>query len=91
MNASNDRQLITRPSGDCGGLKLGEDESAWRRVAFRLLTFMLLICAVWDRVLRADGWQIVGGCAVTLLLGGIVVCCTGRHRKTTFGPLPIRR
>ena len=65
--------------------------SAWRRVAFRLLTLVLLICAVGDRILRAGGWPIVGACAGTLLLRGIVAYCAGRHRKMTFGPLPVRR
>ena len=91
MNTSDDRQLIIRPSGDCGGLKLEEAGSAWRRVAFRLLTLLLLICAVGDRILRAGEWPIVGACAGTLLLVGIVTCCAGRHRKMTFGPLPVRR
>ena len=50
-----------------------ETRSIWRRVAFRLLTLVLVLCAVGDRGLRAGGWPIVGACAGTLLLVGIVV------------------
>ena len=91
MNTSEDRRLNARPSWACVGLKMEETRSIWRRVAFRLLTLVLVLCAVGDRVLRAGGWPIVGACAGTLLLVGIVAFCVGRHHKTTFGPLPVPR
>ncbi len=91
MDTTEDRQLITSSPGACGGLQMEEARSAWRRVAFRLLTFVLLIGAVGDRVLRAGGWPIVGACAGTLLLVWIIAYCAGRHRMSMVGPLPVRR
>ena len=38
MDTSEDRYLNASPPGACGGLRLEEARSAWRRVAFRLLT-----------------------------------------------------
>ncbi len=38
MDTSEERHLNASPPGACGGLQLEEAKSAWRRVAFRLLT-----------------------------------------------------